>query len=106
LILRAESLAEPLGDIVLNCTGGTPGPSIPIDVTVELSTNLTSRILNAAASTSEATLLIDEPQPDSVNTSNGFSYNGQVLGTPGIAAGAAGSGNVYLGKQASDTSVT
>ena len=53
LILRAESLAEPVSDIVLNCTGGTPGPSTPIDLTVESSTNLTSRILNATASTSE-----------------------------------------------------
>jgi hypothetical protein len=104
--MRAEGLAEPVADIVVNCTGGTPGPSTPIEITVELSANLTSRILNTATAGSEALLLIDEPQPDGVNTSNGFPYNGQVRGTPGIAAGASGSGNVYLGVQASDTSVT
>jgi hypothetical protein len=106
LILRAEGLAEPVGDIVVNCTGGTPGPSSPIQITVELNANLTSRILDTAAAGSEALLLIDEPQPDAVNMSNGFPYNGQVLGTPGIAAGASGSGNVYLGRQSSETSVT
>jgi hypothetical protein len=106
LIMRAEGLAEPVSDIVLNCTGGTPGPSMPIQITVELSANLTSRILDTASASSEALLLIDEPQPDAVNMSNGFPYNGQVLGKPGIGAGASGSGNVYLGRQASDTSIT
>lgn len=106
LLMRAEGLAEPVGDIVVNCTGGTTGPSTPIQIMVELNANLTSRILDTASSASEALLLIDEPQPDEVNMSNGFPYNGQVLGTPGIAAGASGSGNVYLGRQASATSVT
>jgi hypothetical protein len=105
-MMRAEGLAEPVGDIVVNCTGGTPGPSTPIEITVELSANVTSRILDTASGGSEALLLIDEPQPDSVNMSNGFPYNGQVRGTPGVAAGASGSGNVYLGRQASETSVT
>ena len=97
--MRAEGLAEPVGDIVVSCTGGTPGPSSPIQITVELNANLTSRILNTASSASEALLLFDEPQPDQVNMSNGFPYNGQVLGTPGIAAGASGSGNIYPGRQ-------
>jgi hypothetical protein len=91
--MRAEGLAEPVGDIVVNCTGGYAGPLWPIQITVELSANLTSRILNAVSAGSEALLLIDEPQPGGINMSNGFPYNGQVLGTPGIAAGASGSGN-------------
>jgi len=106
IIARAEGLAEPVGDAVITCTGGTPGPSSPIQLTVQLNTNLTSRIVDAPTSTSEALLLIDEPQPDGVNMSNGYPYNGQVLGTPGVAAGAIGSGNVYLGQQASLASVT
>jgi hypothetical protein len=93
LLMRAEGLAEPVGDIVVNCTGGYAGPLWPIQITVELSANLTSRILNAVSAGSEALLLIDEPQPGGINMSNGFPYNGQVLGTPGIAAGASGSGN-------------
>jgi len=37
---------------------------------------------------------------------NGFPYDGQVLCTPGIAAGATGSGNVYPGRLASANSIT
>jgi hypothetical protein len=44
-------------------------------------------------------LLIDDPKPGVANTSNTFPYFGQVLGTPGILAGAPGSGNVYQGVQ-------
>jgi len=55
---------------------------------------------------SEALLLIDEPFPDQTNMTNGFQYNGQVLGTPGVAAGSPGSGNVYRGVQSSASSVT
>jgi hypothetical protein len=104
--MRAEGLAEPVGDIFVVCTGGTPGPSTPIQVTITLNTNLTSRTLGAASAVSEALLLIDEPLPDQVNMSNGFPYNGQVLGKPGIAAGLDGSGNAYLAEQSSATSVT
>jgi hypothetical protein len=50
-------------------------------------------------SASTPMLLIDDPQPDAINMSNGFSYNGQVLGTPYVAAGAPGSGNVYQAEQ-------
>ena len=42
--VRSEGLAEPVGDIVFSCVGGTTGPSTPIDVTVTLNTNLTSRL--------------------------------------------------------------
>jgi len=84
LLMRANGLAEPVSDIVITCTGGTPGPSVPVEITVDLNTNLTSRIMNSATGASEALLLIDEPQPDSVNASNGFPYDGQVLGTPGV----------------------
>jgi hypothetical protein len=61
--LRAEGLTELVGDIVLNCTGGTPlaAGTDPIpttslaNVTVFLNTNVTSR------SGIEPVLLIDEP---------------------------------------------
>jgi len=104
--MRAEGLAEPVGDIFVVCTGGTPGPSTPMQVTITLNTNLTGRTLGAASVVSEALLLIDEPLPDQVNMSNGFPYKGQVLGKPGIAAGSDGSGNAYLAEQSSATSVT
>ncbi len=62
-LLRAESITDLIGDIVLNCTGGTPpanGTAVPTaNITVSLQTNVTSRILPNGAS--EALLLLDEP---------------------------------------------
>lgn len=69
-VIRSESYADLVGDYVLDCTGGVPTPSgstVPqVNFTVTLSTNITSRLLNASANYaggifSEALLLIDEP---------------------------------------------
>ncbi len=61
--VRAEGLAELVGDIVLNCTGGTPtaaGQNVPAaNITVFLSTNLTSRITSNPFT--EVLMLFDEP---------------------------------------------
>lgn len=61
--VRAEGLAELVGDIVLNCNGGTPtvaGAAVPqANITVFLSTNLTSRITSSPFT--EVLLLVDEP---------------------------------------------
>lgn len=61
--VRAEGLAELVGDIVLNCTGGTPttpGQPVPqANITVFLSTNITSRITSNPFT--EVLMLIDEP---------------------------------------------
>jgi len=66
-IVRAEGLTELVGDMLLNCNGGTPtlrGANIPLsNVTVFLNTNITSRLIGGGA-LSEATLMIDEPHPD------------------------------------------
>jgi len=66
--LRAEGLAELVGDLVLNCTGGTPTPAgtpVPrVNIQVFLNTNITSRIV--ATDASEALLLIDEPAPSTI----------------------------------------
>jgi len=62
--LRAEGLTELSGDIVLNCTGGTPttaGSAIPqINIQVFYNTQVTSRLF-ASNNLSEAVLTIDEP---------------------------------------------
>jgi len=72
-IVRGEGVAELVGDLILNCTGGTPtkgGQFIPLsNVQVSLNTNITSRIVSAATGASEALILIDEPFPTSA-TSN------------------------------------
>jgi hypothetical protein len=62
-IVRAEGVAEQVGDLVLNCTGGNPTPAgqqVPrVNFQIFLNTNVTSRLL--ADPWSEALLLIDEP---------------------------------------------
>jgi hypothetical protein len=69
-IARAEGVAEEVGQVVIVCTGGNPTPAgnlIPtVNVQIFLNTNVTSRLLTS--SSSEALLLIDEPNPwDSTN---------------------------------------
>jgi hypothetical protein len=65
-IVRSEGVTELVGDLILNCTGGTPTPAgtpIPLsNVQIFLNTNITSRLLNSG-NLSEATMLIDEPYP-------------------------------------------
>jgi hypothetical protein len=66
-VVRAEGNTELLADIVLGCTGGTPTPAgiaVPqVNVSVSLTTNITSKITASSASEnfSEALILVDEP---------------------------------------------
>lgn len=64
-LVRAEGIAELVGDVVLNCTGGTPTPVgaiVPqVNIQVFLNTNITSRLVSDPLS--EALILIDEPAP-------------------------------------------
>jgi len=63
-IVRFEGYTELVGDIILNCTGGIPTPAgaavPPVNFTVALNTNITSRLL-AANLYDEALLIIDDP---------------------------------------------
>ena len=72
-IVRREGITEQVGDLLLNCTGGTPTPQgqpIP-EYTIQLTfnTNVTSRSFPEAANLSEALLTIDEPFPASPSPS-------------------------------------
>src|SRR5262252_6258877 len=66
-IARVEGLAEPVGDVILSCTGGisTPvGQPVPqMNFTIFLNTNVTSKVTagSPAGGFSEAMLLVDEP---------------------------------------------
>jgi hypothetical protein len=102
-IVRLNGAAEPTGDVVIVCTPNPLAPTVSALANFSLFLNvpLTSRLTDAVTMASEALLLIDEPQPGVSNTTNGFPYTGQILGTPGAAAGAFGSGNVYQGQQTS-----
>jgi len=72
--VRAEGLAELVGDLVLNCTGGTPtaaGKAVPrVNVQIFLNTNITSRWWDPAM---EALLLIDDPDPSQQNPCDSLS---------------------------------
>jgi hypothetical protein len=67
--VRAEGIAEQVGDLILNCTNGTPTPqgdAIPeYTISLTLNTDVTSRLLPEAAGLSEALLMIDDPFPAS-----------------------------------------
>jgi len=71
-LIRAEGLAELVGDLVLNCTGGTPtasGVPVPkVNVRVFLNTNVTSHLMTGSPGNwSEAVLAIDDPVPGEQN---------------------------------------
>jgi hypothetical protein len=100
-----EGHAELVGVLVMTCTGMGPSQSALVNIHIFLNVNVTSRITTVATSETEALLLIDEPKPGIPNTSNGFPYFGQVLGTPGVHAGNPGSGNVYQGTLAAANSI-
>ncbi len=64
LTVRVEGITELVGDVVLNCTGGTPTPPgqprPTANVTIFLNTAVTSRLLSDGVF-NEALLTIDEP---------------------------------------------
>jgi hypothetical protein len=68
-LARAEGITELVGDILLNCSGGTPTPAgqpVPTSTfEVSLNTTITSRLLDQSTGLSEAMLMIDEPNPGS-----------------------------------------
>jgi hypothetical protein len=71
-LVRAEGIAELVGDLVLNCTGGYPASGVAgsapaptniplINVQIFLDVNVTSRLYETTNNSSEALLMIDEP---------------------------------------------
>jgi hypothetical protein len=123
-LVRAEGIAEQVGDLILICSGGTPTPqgqAIPeYYVTMTLNTNITSRLLSGTTGLSEALLSIDDPYPATPSPPPPYSHAPgpsqppQILCTPlGSDCGAIGTGgtpspyqtqpNVFVGKQASAT---
>ena len=64
---RQQGITELMGDLVLNCTGGTAvalGTVVPtVNITVTLNTEVTSRLLDDNVNGDEALLLVDDPAP-------------------------------------------
>jgi len=87
--LRAEGLTELVGDIVLNCTGGTSTPLGQIipqaNIQVFLNTQVTSRLIGTSP-LSEALLTVDEPTATQVvpcpNSITGCTDTGAGPGAP------------------------
>jgi hypothetical protein len=117
-IVRAEGLTELVGDLVLNCAGGTPtatGAAVPqANVQIFLNTNVTSRLV--ADPWSEALLMIDEPSSTaqrycSVNGGCAVTGVGSDVGNDTRADGidyddpAGTVANVYQGRQSGANSI-
>jgi len=84
-IIRAEAYADLVGDFVLQCSGGTPtiaNAVVPsMNLTVFLSTNITSKLLgNSGLGFNEALLIVDEP--NSPSNSNRAILNCGAAGAP------------------------
>ncbi|MEO7649949.1 MAG: hypothetical protein ABIZ80_05740, partial [Bryobacteraceae bacterium] len=67
-VVRAEGVAELAGNMILNCTGGTPtaiGAAVPpVNIQIFLNTTVTSRVLSTSGGTwLESLMLLDEPAP-------------------------------------------
>lgn len=81
-LLRAEGLAEEVGQAFIQCTGGNPFAPALINVRVFTpGYNVTSRLLGAPNSGKlEATLLIDDPAPGTVNVGTNAFFADPVPG--------------------------
>src|SRR5262245_32303195 len=85
---RREGLNELADDLLMTCTGDVPETGIITNLTVFLSTNVTSRLIGLV---SEGLLLIDEPPPgnQTLNTNlfqgtvsaNQLTFTGIPIGT-------------------------
>jgi len=83
IAVRAEGLAELVGDYVLTCTGGTSGQPLAMAVQIFANTNITSRILSPPDGV-EALLLIDGPPygPSNVVTGKLVATGNSVIFSP------------------------
>lgn len=80
-VVHSEGLSERVGDIVLSCSGGTPGVTISGNLTVFLTVNVTNKL--AANNTVDAQLSVDTgsgPAPSNVTPQlaapNAVAFNG------------------------------
>jgi len=113
-LVRSQGLTELVGDVILNCTGGTATAATATvpqnNVQIFLNTNVTSRLLAGSSTLTEALLMIDEPSPaqQRVCTPGPCTIYGQPTGAgAGINyATTAGIPNVYQGSLAAANSIS
>ncbi len=67
--VRAEGITERVGDIVLNCTDGTPGTAVTSNFLVAFNASITSRLAANSSNLTGVTLTVDNGSgPLTVNT--------------------------------------
>src|ERR1700694_4695935 len=86
-LVRSEGLAERVGDIVIDCSGGAPGATIKGNLTVFLNAKFTNKLL--ANNTTDVLLYVDTgagPQlvsvPAELNGSTAVAFNGVTFTIP------------------------
>jgi uncharacterized protein (TIGR03437 family) len=85
--VRAEGLAEPIGDVILECSASNPGAVIAGNFTMSLPVSVTNRI-DANSLTTDAVLAVDyglgfTPSPvKGLVSGNNISFNGISLTVP------------------------
>jgi hypothetical protein len=82
-IARFEGLADEVGQVVINCSGGTPTPigaTIPtVNITIFMTAPVTSRLMSSTALSNglfatEAVVMVDEPGSPLPNNSGTLSF--------------------------------
>jgi len=86
-VIHAEGIAEPLGDIVMNCTGSNAGSTISLNLTVFLNVGITNRI--STNNVTDVSLTVDTGSgqvpsavPGILQNSNAVSFNGVSFTVP------------------------
>jgi hypothetical protein len=119
-LVRNQGITELVGDVVLNCTGGTATPIFQADgvtratvpqnnVQIFLNTNVTSRLLAGSSTLTEALLMIDEPGAAQQKVCTGVCTINGAAPTPasaGINYATYGGVNVFQGSLAAANSIS
>src|SRR5258708_11251956 len=89
--VRAEGITETLGDILLTCSGGSPGSMITLNLAIFLNVGITNRISTTSAT--DVSLTVDTgsgPVPANVpgllQSSSAVSFNGVTFTVPASGA--------------------
>jgi len=110
--VRAEGVAEEVGQVVITCTGGTSTavnqPIPTFNVQIFLSTNVTSKLLGHTQTIdSEALLMLDEPAPAAQLVATTVPNTTTVLasGSGQYYGGNPGRPNVFVGQVVGTSSI-
>jgi uncharacterized protein (TIGR03437 family) len=81
LLVRSEGLAERLGDILIDCSGGVPGRAVQTNLTIFLPVNVTNRLSTEGALDTQLLLstgggFVPSGTPAFRHSSNAVAFNG------------------------------